>query len=359
MSNSFGSLFKLTTYGESHGEQIGGIIDGCPANITLDLDFIQSELDRRKPGQSSLTTTRKESDIVHFHSGIFEGKTTGTPIAFSIKNKDQRSKDYSNIKEVFRPSHADFTYQKKYGIRDYRGGGRSSARETACRVVAGAVAKCILQKSGIQIRACVDSVYQYRITDLNQINWESVEQFDTRAGNQKYNQYFREAILEAQREGNSLGGSVYTEVLGLPVGLGEPVFDKFQARLGYALLGINAVKGFEIGKGFLATEMKGSEHNDAFEKKGENIHTKTNHAGGVLGGITNGEKVYFRTAFKPTATILKEQNSVNTENESIKFTAKGRHDACVLPRAVVIVEAMAALVCMDFLLLEQSRKTTL
>jgi chorismate synthase len=353
MSNTFGKIFRLTTYGESHGSQIGGIIDGCPSNFELDFEKIQQELDRRKPGQSNLTTQRKEEDIVFFNSGIFEGKTTGTPIHFSIQNKDQRSKDYSNIKDVYRPSHADYTYQQKYGIRDYRGGGRSSARETACRVVAGAIAKQILQQKGIQIRACVDSVYSFDLDiDYSKINWSEIEQRKTRAGSETLDQQIEKSILKAKKDGDSLGGTIYTEIVGLPVGIGEPVFDRFHARLAYGILGINAVKGFEIGRGFKSTRYKGSENNDSLVNENGNIQTSTNHSGGVLGGITNGEVVYFRTAFKPTATIIKNQGTINEQGENISFKAQGRHDPCVLPRAVPIVEAMAALVCLDFILKE-------
>ena len=357
MSNTFGTLFKLTTYGESHGKQIGGIIDGCPSNITLCLESVQEELNRRKPGQSNLVTQRKEPDTVEFHSGLFEGKTTGTPIHFSIVNTNQRSKDYGNIKEVYRPSHADYTYDKKYGIRDYRGGGRSSARETACRVVAGAIAKQLLASKGIKIRSCVTSVYHHVIDQGDKIEWSLVEGFKTRAANQRLNTLFEQEILKAKKEGDSLGGQVYCEVLGLPVGLGEPVFDKLHARLGYAILGINACKGFQIGSGFSGTALKGSEHNDAFYiDSNQDVKTKTNYSGGTQGGITNGEPLYFTAAFKPTATIIQKQQSITSDSEEIVYLAKGRHDPCILPRAIPIVEAMTALTILDFYLLQQSRQ---
>lgn len=356
MSNTFGKLFTLTTYGESHGSQIGGVIDGCPSDIPIDLNEIQLELDRRKPGQSELVTSRNEEDIVTFHSGFFDGRTTGTPIHFSILNKDQRSRDYGNLAQVFRPSHADYTYQKKYGLRDFRGGGRSSARETACRVVAGALAKQLLASKGILIRACVKSVYQNKLGLTENIEWSSVEQRKTRAANQRLDNLFTTDILNAKRNGDSLGGQVYCEIKGLPVGLGEPVYDKFHARLGSGILSINACKGFEIGSGYYGSTLKGSDHNDSFRlSNSKQISTLTNYSGGVQGGITNGEDVYFTAAFKPIATIIKEQKSININLEEINFLANGRHDPCVLPRAVPIVEAMAAITTLDFFLIHQSR----
>lgn len=356
MSNTFGTLFKVTTYGESHGKQIGGIIDGCPSGIPLDFVAIQKELERRKPGQSNLVTQRKEPDIVEFHSGLFEGKTTGTPIHFSILNTNHKSKDYGNIKEIYRPSHADYTYEQKYGIRDFRGGGRSSARETASRVVAGAIAKQLLALKGIQLRSCVKSVHQDSLQDGEFIEWSTVESFKTRAANSRLDQLFETNILKAKKEGDSLGGQVYCEVLGLPTGLGEPVFDKLHARLGFAILGINACKGFEIGSGFSGTHLKGSEHNDEFEfDENRKIKTKTNYSGGVQGGITNGETLYFSAAFKPTATIIQKQSSITSTDQEIVYLAQGRHDPCILPRAIPIVEAMTALTILDFYLLNQSR----
>lgn len=358
MSNTFGTLFRITTYGESHGSQIGGIIDGCPSNITLSFEEIQKELDRRKPGQSNLVSQRKEADIVEYHSGIFEGKTTGTPIHFSIQNTNQRSKDYGNIKEIYRPSHADFTYDKKYGIRDFRGGGRSSARETACRVVAGAIAKQILASKGVQIRSCVKTVYTNRLGKDEAIEWIKVESFKTRAANERLHIAFEKDILKAKKEGDSLGGQVYCEVLGLPAGLGEPVFDKLHARLGSAILGINACKGFEIGSGFEGTLLKGSEHNDPFTvDEYKNVSTKTNFSGGVQGGISNGQPLYFSAVFKPTATVIQKQESITSEMEEVVYMAQGRHDPCILPRAIPIVEAMTALTVIDFYLLQETRQS--
>ncbi len=356
MSNTFGTLFKITTYGESHGSQIGGIIDGCPSNVELSYDEIQKELERRKPGQSNLVSQRKEADLVEYHSGIFEGRTTGTPIHFSIQNTNQKSKDYGNIREIYRPSHADYTYDKKYGIRDFRGGGRSSARETACRVVAGAIAKQILESKGIQIRSCVKTVHTNGLYKDEVIDWIKVESFKTRAANERLHQIFEADILKAKKEGDSLGGQVYCEVLGLPAGLGEPVFDKLHARLGAAILGINACKGFEIGSGFEGTKLKGSEHNDPFTvDEYKNVSTKTNYSGGVQGGISNGQTLYFSAAFKPTATIIQKQESITSDSQGIVYLAQGRHDPCILPRAIPIVEAMAAITVLDFYLLHQSR----
>lgn len=357
MSNTFGTLFKVTTYGESHGKQIGGIIDGCPSGINLDFDYIQNELNRRKPGQSNLVSQRKEADIVEFHSGIFEGKTTGTPIHFSIENTNHRSKDYGILKEIYRPSHADYTYDEKYGVRDFRGGGRSSARETASRVVAGAIAKQLLISKGIEIRSCVSTVHKDGLEENETIDWSTVESFKTRAANARLDECFEKNILKARKDGDSLGGHVYCEVLGLPTGLGEPVFDKLHARLGYAILGINACKGFEVGSGFQGSLLKGSEHNDEFIfDDNKNITTKTNYSGGVQGGISNGEKLYFSAVFKPTATIIRKQSSITSNKQPVVYMAEGRHDACILPRAVPIVEAMTALTILDFYLLDQSRK---
>lgn len=356
MSNTFGTLFRITSYGESHGAQVGGIIDGCPSNIELSIEDIQKELERRKPGQSNLVTQRKESDLVTFHSGFFEGKTTGTPIHFSIENNNHKSKDYGNIKDIYRPSHADYTYDKKYGIRDFRGGGRSSARETASRVVAGAIAKQILASKGIHIQSCVKAVYKNSLQEGEHIEWDNVESFKTRAANTRLDQLFESDILKAKKDGDSLGGHVYCEVLGLPAGLGEPVFDKLHARLGSAILGINACKGFEIGSGFNGIQLKGSEHNDPFMIDEDNIvTTKTNFSGGVQGGITNGEALFFSAVFKPTATIIQKQESITTDSKKVVYIANGRHDPCILPRAVPIVEAMTALTILDFYLLNQSR----
>ncbi len=341
--NTFGKNFRLTTFGESHGLAIGGIIDGCPAGLELNLEAIQYQLDRRKPGQSRITTQRKESDKVEFLSGIFEGNTLGTPIGFIIPNQDAKSKDYSHIKDVYRPSHADFTYQKKYGIRDYRGGGRSSARETACRVVAGSVARQLLK--GVSINAYVSQVgslslqKNYKDLDLSKTDDSIVRCPDSAVAEQ-----FISAIEKVRKEGDTLGGVITCVIQGVPVGWGEPVFDKLHADMGKAMLSINAVKGFEYGSGFAGTHMKGSEHNDIFRKEGG---TAGNHSGGIQGGISNGEDIYFQVAFKPVATIMQDQETINEQGEKTTAKGKGRHDPCVVPRAVPIVEAMAALVLAD------------
>ncbi len=357
MSNSFGKIFKLTSHGESHGVAIGGIIDGCPAGLVLDFSAIQYELDRRKPGQSSISTPRSEDDKVEFLSGIFEGKTTGTPIGFTIQNKDQRSKDYSKLKEVYRPSHADFTYDSKYGFRDYRGGGRSSARETATRVVAGAIAKQILALKGISVAAYVKSVGTISMQDEVKFNEISnAENSIVRCPNTADSQKMETAINEARESGDSLGGVIHAVINGVNPGLGEPVFDKFNAVLAYAMMGINAVKGFEVGSGFSGSKMRGSAHNDAFAMDGDSVQTKTNNSGGIQGGLTNGEDITFNVAFKPVATISKAQDTVTNKLESTIISAKGRHDPCVVPRAVPIVEAMAALVTLDFLLRSKTNR---
>ncbi len=345
MSSSFGQLFKVTTFGESHGVAIGGVIDGVPPNVQLDLEAIQHELDRRKPGQSALVTQRKESDTVQFLSGIFEGKTTGAPIGFIIPNEDQKSKDYDHIKDVYRPSHADFTYDKKYGHRDYRGGGRSSARETACRVVAGAIAKQLLQVHGIEIFAFVDQVGE--IAMKNDLVRAEIDQNPVRSGNLSDGKRMEDFIQEVRKSGDTVGGSISCHILNVPAGIGEPVFDKLHAELGKAMLSINAVKGFEYGSGFEAIKMKGSEHNDAFNADGS---TKTNHSGGIQGGISNGMPINLRIAFKPVATIVQEQDSIDNQGNEVKVSGKGRHDPCVVPRAVPIVEAMAAITILDMML---------
>ena len=348
--NSFGTLFKLTTFGESHGEAIGGIIDGCPAGLELDLEAIQAELDRRKPGQSDLTTQRKESDTVQWLSGIFEGKTTGTPIAFLIPNADQRSKDYSHLKEVYRPSHADYVYEAKYGIRDYRGGGRSSARETACRVAAGAIAKQLLAKDGIEIKAFVSSVGKVEVAKpYTELDLKGPEN-ELRCPDPEAADAMRRIIEKARDEKDTLGGVITGLAFKVPVGLGEPVFDKLHADLGKAMLSINAVKGFEVGSGFAATKMKGSEHNDGFEVVDGKPSTRTNHSGGIQGGISNGMDLVFRVAFKPVASIGKKQETISRKGEKTNLEITGRHDPCVVPRAVPIVEAMTALVLADHLL---------
>ena len=353
--NSLGTLFKLTTFGESHGLAIGGIIDGCPAGLEIDLVFIQSELDRRKPGQSSITTQRKESDTVEFLSGIFEGKTTGAPIGFTIKNEDQKSKDYSHLKDTFRPSHADFTYEHKYGLRDYRGGGRSSARETACRIVAGAIAKLLLKKNNISINAFVKQVGEIKLgKSFDELDFSKTESNAVRCPDEKTASEMIAYIEEIKKQGDTIGGIIQCVIQNAPIGLGEPVFDKLHAVLGHAMLSINAVKGFEIGSGFDSIHYKGSELNDLFipstNKDAKSI-TKTNNSGGIQGGISNGMPIYFNVAFKPVATIMQKQASVNKQGNEVELEGKGRHDPCVLPRAVPIVESMAALVMADFMLL--------
>ena len=354
--NSFGQLLKITTFGESHGVAIGCILDGLPAGIKVNEQAIQHEMDRRRPGQSRLVTQRKESDLVQIYSGLFEGKTTGTPLCMIIHNQDARSKDYSHIADKFRPSHADFTYQQKYGLRDYRGGGRSSARETAARVAAGAVVRQWLAGQGIKIQAYVSAVGSLQLnTPYDQLDLSSVDTHPTRCPDPQMAEQMEQLILATRKAGDTIGGQVRAVIRGLPVGLGEPVFDKFHAILGQSMLSINACKGFEYGSGFAGTVMNGSQHNDAFEKdqKGK-IITRTNHSGGVQGGITNGMDVYFKLAFKPVATIVSTQESVDVQGEEVEVQGKGRHDPCVVPRAVPIVEAMAALVVGDFLLRARS-----
>jgi chorismate synthase len=358
MSSTYGTLLKIATFGESHGSGIGVVLEGCPAGIDFDTDFIQAELDRRKPGQSRITTQRREADEFEVLSGVFEGKTTGTPIAMLIRNQDQRSKDYSHIATQFRPSHADYTYQAKYGVRDYRGGGRSSARETAARVAAGAVAKLMLDKIGMKIQAYVSQVGKLRLEQSYQeLELEKAEHNAVRCPDPAMAERMFEYIDETRKKGDSIGGVVTCVITGTPVGLGEPVFDKLHAELGKAMLSINAVKGFEYGSGFAGVEMYGSEHNDAFYKDSQGkVVTQTNHSGGVQGGISNGEDIYFRVAFKPVATIMQDQDSLNEEGEPIIVQGKGRHDPCVVPRAVPIVEAMAALVMADFYMRHRAAK---
>jgi len=347
--NTFGKLFKLTTYGESHGVAIGGVIDGCPAGLKLNFEAIQKEMERRKPGQSKIVTQRKEPDTVEFYSGIFEGKTTGTPIGFVIHNTNQKSKDYSHIKEVYRPSHADYTYDKKYGTRDYRGGGRSSARETACRVVAGAIAKQFL--SSIKINAFTSSVGEIFIDKPYQdLDFNKIEDNVIRCPDEKTAEKMISHINAVKKEGDTVGGTITCVLNNVPIGLGEPVFDKLHAELGKAMLSINAVKGFEYGSGFCGAKMKGSDHNDLFNEDGS---TKSNLSGGIQGGISNGMDIYFRVAFKPVATTLQKQNTINSKGEQVEMQGKGRHDPCVVPRAVPIVEAMAALVLADYTLLRR------
>jgi len=346
--NTFGRLFRVTTFGESHGAAIGCIIDGCPAGLAIDLEFVQKELDRRRPGQSSIVTQRKESDTVQVLSGIYEGKTTGTPITMVIPNEDQRSRDYNHLEEAFRPSHADFTFQTKFGHRDHRGGGRSSARETAARVAAGAVAKLLLAQQGIQIQAYVSQVGDLKLEiPYQELDFSLTESNDVRCPDPAMAERMIERIKQVRKAGNTIGGVVSAVITGCPAGLGEPVFDKLHADLGKAMLSINAAKGFEYGSGFAGVSMLGSEHNDLFEP-GTPTKTITNHSGGVQGGISNGMDIYFRTAFKPIATIMRDQDSVNEAGETVTVSGKGRHDPCVVPRAVPIVEAMAALVIADF-----------
>ena len=351
--NTIGTIFKLTTFGESHGIAIGGIIDGCPAGLEIDIAFMQSELQRRKPGQSLITTQRKEEDEVKFLSGIFEGKSTGTPIGFIIENSDQKSKDYENMKDVFRPSHADFTYQEKYGIRDYRGGGRSSARETACRIVAGAIAKLLLKKNNITIQAYVSAVGNIKVnSSYKELDLSKTENNAVRCPDEATAKKMIAFIEEIKKQGDTIGGIVTCVAKQVPVGLGEPVFDKLHADLGKAMLSINAVKGFEYGAGFDAISKRGSELNDEFTPKG----LTSNNSGGVQGGISNGEDIYFNVAFKPVATIMQKQNTINTKHEAVEMKAEGRHDPCVLPRAVPIVESMCALVLVDHLLRARTSK---
>ena len=350
--NSFGTLYKLTSFGESHGAALGGIIEGCPAGIQLNLEAIQAELIRRKPGQSAIVTQRKEDDEIQFLSGIFEGKTTGMPIGFTILNTNEKSNDYAHIKDVFRPSHADYVYQQKYGIRDYRGGGRSSARETVSRVVAGAIAKQILPS--IKINAFVSSVGEIFIDKPYQdLDFYKIESNPVRCPDEDTAQKMEQYIKQIRKEGDSVGGTITCVLQNVPVGLGEPVFDKLHATLGQAMLSINAVKGFEYGSGFCGAKMKGSEHSDLYNPDGT---TKTNLSGGIQGGISNGMDIYFRVAFKPVATIMQNQQTIDKDGNSVEMQGKGRHDPCVVPRAVPIVEAMAAMVLADYYLLNKTQK---
>lgn len=354
MGNSFGNQFKITTFGESHGTAIGVIIDGCPAGLEIDESLIQKDLTRRKPGQSKITTQRKEEDNFQILSGIFESKTTGTPLTIVIWNKDAKSKDYSHIADKYRPSHADYTYQQKYGIRDYRGGGRSSARETAARVAAGAVAKQLLSAQAISIDAYVSQVGSLKLEKpYHELDLQKTENSIVRCPDEQTAQAMIELIDETRRQRDTIGGIVTCVIKGVPAGLGEPVFDKLHAELGKAMLSINAVKGFEYGSGFEGVKLNGSQHNDEFIKDGERIITKTNHSGGIQGGISNGQDIYFNVAFKPVATIMQDQDSLNDRGEKVTVSGKGRHDPCVVPRAVPIVEAMAALVIADYYLLNK------
>ena len=356
MGNSYGNLFRITTFGESHGPAIGVTIDGCPAGLEIDEQFIQQELVRRKPGQSKITTQRKEDDTFEVLSGVFEGRSTGTPISILIRNKDAKSKDYSHIAEKYRPSHADYTYQEKYGVRDYRGGGRSSARETAARVAAGAVAKLFLKSLNIEITAYVSQVGNIKADPYPELDLSKTEDNIVRCPDPERAEAMIQLIDETRKKRDTIGGVVTCVIRNVPAGIGEPVFDKLHAELGKAMLSINAVKGFEYGSGFEGVTMYGSEHNDEFYREGNQVKTRTNHSGGVQGGISNGEDIYFRVAFKPVATIMQDQESVTQSGESTTVSGKGRHDPCVVPRAVPIVEAMAALVITDFYLINQSVK---
>lgn len=357
MGNSFGRIFRITTFGESHGFGLGVTIDGCPAGLPIDEDFIREEMQRRKPGQSKITTQRKEEDEFQILSGVFEGKSTGTPIGMIIMNTDQKSKDYSHIADKFRPSHADYTYFEKYGIRDYRGGGRSSARETAARVAAGAIAKLMLRQFGISVQAYVSQVGDLKLEKTyTELNLSLTEENIVRCPDLEMAEKMIEFIDEVRKNRDTVGGIVTCVAKGVPAGLGEPVFDRLHAELGKAILSINAVKGFEYGSGFEGVKMRGSEHNDSFVQEAGKVRTKTNHSGGIQGGISNGEDIYFNVAFKPVATIMQDQESVNEAGESVTVSGKGRHDPCVVPRAVPIVEAMAALVLADYLLISRTNK---
>lgn len=360
--NTFGKLFTLTTFGESHGVAVGGVVDGMPPGIPIDIDFIQRELARRRPGQSRITTDRKELDQVELLSGVFEGKSTGTPIGFIVRNRNQQSKDYDSIADLFRPSHADYTYYNKYGIRDYRGGGRASARITLSRVVAGALAKLVLKQKGISITAYTSQVGNITLDkDYQKYDFSLIEANLVRCPEPEKAKEMEALITEMKREGDTIGGVVTCVIKGCPVGLGEPEFDKLHAQLGAAMLSINAAKGFEYGEGFASASYRGSQQNDVFipssdKQQTHDIKTKTNHSGGIQGGISNGEDIYFRVAFKPVATLLMEQETVNKEGEATKIDVHGRHDPCVLPRAVPIVEAMAAMTILDALLVDNAKQ---
>ena len=357
MNNSFGSIFKITSFGESHGPGVGVVVDGCPSGIAIDEDKIQLDLNRRKPGQSALTTSRKEEDNFEILSGVFEGVTTGSPIAILIKNEDARSKDYGHIADKYRPSHADYTYQEKYGLRDYRGGGRASARITAGWVAAGAIAKQVISHLNVQSKAYVSQVGDIKISrNFNSDELKVEEENELRCPDVESATAMIELIKKVKKDGDTIGGVITGIISGVPVGLGEPVFNKLHAQLGMAMLSINAVKGFDYGSGFEGVKLKGTEHNDIIEKTADGVKTKTNFSGGIQGGISNGEDIYFRVAFKPVATIMKPQDSVDEQGNKVTVEGKGRHDPCVVPRAVPIVEALAALVIVDFVLVNQSTK---
>ncbi len=355
MRNTFGNIFTLTTFGESHGEGVGGVIDGMPAGIAVDIDFIQNELNRRKPGQSKLTTSRAECDKVEILSGVFEGRTTGCPIGFLVRNTNQHSHDYENVRNVFRPSHADFTYTSKYGLRDHRGGGRSSARETISRVVGGAFAKLALRQLSIDITAYTSQVGTIAIErDYRQFDFSEIEKNPVRCPDPQAAKRMEELILSVKADGDTIGGVITCVIKGCPVGLGEPAFGKLHAALGSAMLSINAVKGFEYGEGFEGVSLRGSEQNDIFFNDNGTISTRTNHSGGIQGGISNGQDIYFRVAFKPVATLLREQPTVDKNGVETSLEMKGRHDPCVLPRAVPVVEAMAAMTILDYYLINNT-----
>lgn len=356
-ANTFGNIYRVTTYGESHGAGIGLIIDGCPPGIYIDEDFIQYELDRRKPGQSKIVTQRKEDESFIIQSGVFDGKSTGTPISIFIPNTNQKSKDYDHIADIYRPSHADYTYQQKYGIRDYNGGGRSSARETAARVAAGAIAKCILSDLGIKIYGFVSQVGHLKMDLNHSIDYTLTEDNIVRCPDETLAAKMIDLIMDVRKDGDTIGGMVSCHILGCPVGLGAPVFDKLHADLGKAMLSINAVKGFEYGSGFDSVTMRGSQHNDAFSIDHGKVVTDTNHSGGIQGGISNGMPITFNVAFKPVATIVNEQQSIDSSGNPAVVVGKGRHDPCVVPRAVPIVEAMAALVILDHWLMQKTVMT--
>lgn len=353
----FGNIFRVSTFGESHGKGLGGVIDGCPAGVEIDEEFIQAELDRRRPGQSKIVTQRKEGDKVVFYSGIFEGISTGTSIGFVIENDNQKSRDYDHIKDKFRPSHADYTFSEKYGVRDYRGGGRSSARETVARVVAGSIAKLVLKHFGITINAYVSQVGSIQMKQsVKEVDLSKIENNIVRCPDESIAETMIDHIMQVRKSGDTIGGVVDCVVKNVPVGIGEPVFDKLHAELGKAMLSINAVKGFEYGSGFEGVKQRGSEHNDIFETVDGVLKTKTNNSGGIQGGISNGQDIYFRTAFKPVATIMIDQDSVNEDGDKVTVSGKGRHDPCVVPRAVPIVEAMAAITILDYIMLSKTNK---
>jgi chorismate synthase len=360
MRNTFGNIFTLTTFGESHGAAVGGVIDGMPAGIDIDMAFIQHELDRRRPGQSRLTTSRQEADRVELLSGVFEGRSTGAPIGFIVRNQNQHSNDYDNLRSLFRPSHADYTYYTKYGVRDHRGGGRSSARITISRCVGGALAKLALRQLGICIQAYTSQVGNIALDrDYHSYDLSQTEQNDVRCPDAEKARQMEELITQVKADGDTIGGVISCVISRCPIGLGEPEFSKLHAQLGAAMLSINAVKGFEYGEGFAGSSWRGSEQNDVFLASDNadtqsTLSTKTNHSGGIQGGVSNGQDIFFRVAFKPVATLLREQQTVDTEGRSLTYTAQGRHDPCVLPRAVPVVEAMAAMVILDNLLLNRT-----